>query len=305
MQDKKIVPLKKAAAIILISMLCFGSMAGGGLLFFWHLKKTHMHHEKFTIAAIAQTCSGNERLKTVYLAELLELSVDRPCNFYEYDLVKAENRLKSNPLIKSATVKKIPPKTVYVDYALRQPIAFLGDYSNTAIDSEGYLFPFKPFFTPKSLPEIVIGLTGFGEASGSADSGCWGKPLQGRRAQLALKIYHLVQKHCCQGGTTKLVKIDTSKAYALSYGQRQIVIVLEDTIIKESQTDSILYIYPKILRLSTHRNSQEIANYLVLNKSLLKEASKVAVSTKEKTIRMPATIIDLRIPQLAFIHSCE
>jgi hypothetical protein len=51
MQDK-IIPFKKCAAIILISMFCVGSIAGGGLFFFQHLKIKHMHHEKFTIAAI-------------------------------------------------------------------------------------------------------------------------------------------------------------------------------------------------------------------------------------------------------------
>lgn len=303
MQDK-IIPIKKAVIIIGLSMFCFGGVVGGGLLFFKHLKQKHINHEKFTIAAIAQTCSGNERLKTVYLAELLELSVDHPCNFYDFDLVKAQNRLKSNPLIRSATVKKIPPKTIYVDYALRKPIAFLGDYSNTAIDNEGYLFPFKPFFTPKSLPEIVVGLTSFGDPSDDVDSGCWGKSLKGQRAKLALKIYQLVQKNFCQDGMTRLIKIDTSKAYALSYGQRQIVVVLEDVIIKENQTESIIYIFPRILRLSSHHDCQELSNYLVLNHKL-RQGIKAVTDTKDKIIRMPPTIIDLRIPHLAFTHSAH
>jgi cell division septal protein FtsQ len=302
LKSKK-VSIKNGTIIILCSMFFVGGITFGGISLFNYIKLKHIHHEKFTIAAIAQTCSNDECLKTVYLAELLDLSVDKPCNFYQFDVKNAQKRLESNPLIKSASIRKVPPKTIYVDYTLRKPIAFLGDYTNTAIDIDGFLFPFKPFFTPKQLPEICVGLNYFKSTfeNSDSDTGCWGCPLQGARGNLALEIYKIVMQHCCKKSSTRLLRIDTSKACSLSYGQRQIVIMLEDRILRERGRQSVLYIYPKILRLSTSDTNQQLANYVTLNKKLLEESLNSTVKSEAKVIHMPATIIDLRIPSLAFI----
>lgn len=291
----------KAFGMILGSVLIVSGLSTALFFFFNHIKDKRMRDEKFRIVAIAQTSSEAESLKTVYLAELLDLSIDRPRGFYQFDIGKGQQKLLSSSLIKSAKLKKIPPGTIYVDYDLRKPIAFLGDFSNTAIDAEGYLFPFKPFFTPKKLPEIYVGLTGFGEEASDTDGDCgkWGCRLHGHRAELALQVYHLAMKHCCNENT-QLLKIDTSKAYALSYGQRQIIVILEDRSMIEKNGKTVLYISPKILRLSTQGYRQELANFLVLNKKL-QEQAKVTVSTENNIVHAPQAIIDLRVPHLAFI----
>lgn len=288
------IPLKTTAAILICSTLCTALLAIGGIFLFKHSQKKHRGQEKFIISAIAQTCSGDERLKTVYLAELLELSVDHPKNFYSFDVSKAEANLKLNPLITTAIIKKIPPKTIYVDYKLRKPIAFLGEYANTAIDSHGYLFPFKPYYTPKSLPEFILGI--------SDGDGCtWGRQLESQRALRALKIYQLAKDLITV--STRLIKIDTSKAYALSYGQRQIVIVFEDRLVKNSSSGPVVCLYPKIVRLSGNHDAQELVNYSALNAHLLSEAAAAPLKTHLKAIRFPATIIDLRVAHLAFVKS--
>ena len=90
-----------------------------------------------------------------------------------------------SPLIKKASIKKIPPGTLYIEYQMRVPLAYLGDYTNTALDEEGYLFPFSPFFTPKKLPIIYLGL--------QQDDAQWGMTLkQDQRLQLA---FDLLKKH--------------------------------------------------------------------------------------------------------------
>ncbi len=50
---------------------------------------------------------------------------------------------------------------------MRTPYAYIGEFANTAIDKEGYLFPFRPFFTPKNLPILYIGLNA-GKTNGVA-----------------------------------------------------------------------------------------------------------------------------------------
>jgi hypothetical protein len=298
------IPLKKAWKIILASVILVGSTAAFVIFLFNQWKENRAQNDKFWIEAIAQTCSENERLKTCYLAELLDLSVDRPCSLHQFDVREGQKKLLGSPLIKSAIVKKIPPRTIYVEYILRKPIAFSGDYTNTAIDIDGYAFPFKPFFTPKKLPEVYIGLSGFGTetSDGEGEAGHWGCQLQGPRAKLALELYKLVLKHCCNENT-HLLKIDTSKAYDLSYGQRQIVVVLEDTHFVGNYNHPVLWTYPKILRLSAKRYRQELANYMALNKFLTDQTLKQNREADKSLMELQPMIIDLRILDSGFVSS--
>jgi len=173
-----------------------------------------------------------------------------------------------SPLIKSAEVRKIPPGTIYVDYVSRVPIAFLADYANTAIDAEGVPIPFKPFFTPKKLPEIYLGLDG-----GERD-GLWGNVLEDQRMELALEVLHYLAISYPEE-IVKVQRIDVSQSNASSYGQRQVVIVFGEDAERQ------------IVRLIGDNYVEALANYHELRHYLLKseEAPK---------------IIDLRIPQLAF-----
>src|ERR1700722_8295427 len=103
----------------------------------------------FFIQALAQASPDGELLKIGCLAELLDLSLDQPKSLLSFSCKAAEERLRKQPIFQEAALSKIKPRTLLVEYRLRRPIAFLGDYSNTALDDTGSLFPFHPFYTPK------------------------------------------------------------------------------------------------------------------------------------------------------------
>lgn len=288
------ISLKKALLWIFFSTLLISGSSFLAFFYYLHVKESRSSDDKYRIIAIVQTCPEKECLKTIYLAELLDLSADRPTNLYQFKTKESEEKLLACPLIKQATINKISPGTIHVDYSLRIPLAFLGDYTNTAIDKEGYAFPFKPFFTPKKLPKIVIGEF---ESEGEA---LWGKQIKGKHAELAFTLFNEINKRCCNQHCS-LVFLDVSKAYLPSYGQRQIVVMLEDREERIANQRSQLYIRPRILRLSTENIPEQIANYLVLRSYLRQQERGDILDDSREVVTAKEVVVDLRIPELAFI----
>lgn len=282
-------PFRKAVQWILLSIVFITGSSALSILYYKHVREKQKMDPANTIVALVQTSPDAEGLRTVYLAELLNLSIDRPTNLYAFNSKEAGQKLLSSPVIKEASVRKIRPGTVHVDYTLRQPIAFLADYTNTALDAEGTVFPFKPFFTPKKLPEIYLGNDETGEESTATSTGLiWGMPLQGRRIELAFNILGLAQQFC--DASESLTRIDVSKAFALSYGQRQIVLVIEDRIPRLVDGNALIAVQSRILRLAPDNYLQQLANYTELRSYLRKQNRE---SEKD-------TVIDLRLSELAF-----
>lgn len=237
------------------------------------------------IVAILQKSPDKEALKTTYLAELLDLSYDHPKNLFNFNTHEAQKKLLQSPLIKTASVSKIAPGTVYIEYQARKPIAFLGDISNTAIDEEGILFPFKPFFTPKKLPEIYLGLHQMEEETplflGQAPSG--------RNIELALQILKFLPKEL--DNNLRVVKIDLSHTHSSSYGQREIVIILENqitTVENEGGNARPTWIY---LRLNANDYLSALEHFRELQKSLISGQNK------------QPQVVDLRIPHYAYLQT--
>ena len=122
------------------------------------LKFYHNQHKSsahYFLCRIVQTGPQREALKTTYLAELMRISADRPVAVAAFDPAAAEKRLRYSPVIKEAEVKLIDPDTIYVDYTVRQPLAWLYDFENVALDEEGVPFPVSPFSLPKSFPKSI------------------------------------------------------------------------------------------------------------------------------------------------------
>jgi hypothetical protein len=293
---KEKIPLNQALFWILLSTLLVSGTAAIGLLYYQYIKEIHGSDDAYRIVAIVQTVPENEGLKTVYLAELLDLSLDKPLNLYRFNTKEASRKLLSSPLIKEARVKKIRPGTIYVDYVLRNPIAFLADYSNTVIDGERYLFPYKPFFTPKRLPEIYLGVS----LTDSSKESLWGAPVEGEYVELALSLLNYLQKkfghEACQ-----VKRIDVSKAYASSCGQREIILMLEDQVEQTVKGKTTRYLFPRILRLNTESYLQGLANYAVLQKHLLKQELSTLPANDKVLVKQSVKILDLRLSQLAFV----
>lgn len=212
----------------------------------------------YFLSRIVQTGPQKQALSTVYLAELIHISADHPIHFGHFSVDLARKRLLTSPVIKEAAVRLIEPDTVYIDYTIRQPLAWLYDFENTAFDEEGVAFPVSPFFPPKNLPEVYLGISHLH----------WYRPLGGKEMELALTILNLLSEV-----RIPVRRLDLSQAFHESLGRREIVLITEEGG------------FSRTLRLSSKSYAQELGNYQTLKS------------------RLPDTpqVIDLRIPQLAFI----
>lgn len=291
--------LKSALFRIVLSTVCVSGTAAFGFSYYRHLQGAKAHDPKYHIVALVQTGVEKEQLKTVYLAELLGLSIDHPHNLFTYDVLEAEKKLLACPLIKRAVVKKVSPGTLYVDYTIRKPLAFSGDYSNTAIDEEGVLIPFKPFFTPKKLPEIIF-YKGRPKDVTLQDT-LWGTSLSGPEFERAFAVINYCNEKYSSRGM-RLMKVDVSNAMASSYGQREIVLEFEEVF----QGAQFNYFKPLLLTTLVRLNEgdvfKSIDRYALLRGSVLHKIFVQAIHGKESMLlRFDPVVIDLRITDLAFI----
>lgn len=287
MVDSKM-PFNRSLLWILVSTLLISGSAFMGWLYFLHVKERRLHDDQYRIVAIIQSTPQSDALKTIYLAELLSLSLDRPINLYQFKTKEAIQTLLRDPLIKSTNIKKILPGTLYIHYQMRTPIAYIGDFSNTAIDEDGVLFPYRPFFTPKRLPTLFLGL--------EKEAYQWGDCLKGDPS-FKLTLTLLQQFKQLQLEKFALRQLDVSHAAADSYGQRQIILVLDKGSLEKSDSS-----HPTIfLRLSSDHTTQDLENFRTLQATLIQE--KDGGLAKIQSSDRSEMIIDLRIPHLAFVKT--
>jgi len=287
-KERSVLSRREALTWLLSSVLIIAIVVGVPFFYYQYLNRRYRQDNAFRIVAIVQTSPSQEMLQTKYLAELLELSMDRPTNLYAFDTRKGRDRLLANPLIREASVSRIRPGTIHVDYLPRQPIAFLLDYTNTALDEEGYLFPFKPFFTPKKLPEVYLGM---GEKAN-----LWGTRLTGKKVELAFFLLRYLHSHCGMASSA-IRRIDVSRIDDPRWGQREIVLIVENQWEKEAVLLKTLH----VLRLGIGEYQQALANYVVLRKYLMETLSVPTVQPGQTVISLPTLVIDLRLPSNALI----
>lgn len=275
----------------------------GGYALWSKSKKDRLSDPAYQINSIVQTGPEREALKTVYLAELLSLSADKPINLYAFDLKKGREKLLSSPLIAQAEIRRLPPNTLYIDYEVRKPVAWLGDYKNIGIDRAGYLFPVNPFFSPKELTEIYLGLPSFTapEDSSGRKGGAWHTPVNNRHLHLAFDILQFLEGSPWREGF-RVKRIDVSNAFASSLGQREVVLFTEEEIAFTEEGRTVFGIFPKILRLAPREYQQQLSNFFVLRKSMAEDYRRQIASSPQSGRFNPRTI-DLRIPQLAFVEN--
>lgn len=296
----------RQALFCLVGSTCFTLVSSlVGYSFWIQSKRSQLTDHAYRITALIQTGPEKEALKTAYLAELLDLSIDKPTNLYAFDMKKGEQKLLSSPLIADAHIKRIPPNALYVDYEVRKPVAWLGDYQNIAIDKDGYLFPFAPFFTPKELPEIYLGLPPFGsgEDSQGRKGGLWQTPLQNSYLNLAFEVMQFLEGSPWREGL-RIKRIDVSNAFAPSLGQREIVLFTEEDMLLNRAEESVCCVFPKMLRLSPKEYMQQMNNFLCLRKNMMEDYRKqLAAAALPQSGRFSSRIVDLRIPHLAFVEN--
>jgi len=297
---------RNQALFCLIGSTCVTlTLALSGYSVWSQKREARLKCEGYYITAIVQTGPEKEALQTSYLAELLGISVDCKSNLFGFNLKQGEEKLLSSPCIARAKIKRLPPNALYIDYEVRKPVARLGDYHNIAIDQDGYLFPIAPFFSPKELPEIYLGIPAFGSAEDSLGrkGGSWQTPLRNAHLDLAFEILQFLQGSPWRDGL-RVKRIDVSSALAPSLGSREIVLFTEEELLFNQGHEAMCCVFPKILRLSPKEYMQQMNNFFALRKNILEDYRKqMASASVPPTGRFASRIVDLRIPHLAFVEN--
>ncbi|MBA2729038.1 MAG: hypothetical protein H0U49_12810 [Parachlamydiaceae bacterium] len=279
-QNSHKISWNKAIVRILVSVLLLSGAASAATFFFFRFREGRANDSRYDIVAVVQSCHQNEGLKTSLLVELLQLSVDQPANLYRFDVNDARQKLFECPIIQMAEIQKIMPGTLYIEYSYRKPVAYISDYSNTAVDDQGVLIPFKPYYTPKNIPELIIGF------ENNPSHLVWGTELRGAKSYLAFSLLKVFNEHFAIEGCTVRC-IDISKAFETSCGQREIVISLDERLKPPGR---------RILRLTVEHYPQQLANYLALRPLLNEEF------VNEEASSLSNLVVDMRIPKLAYIN---
>jgi cell division septal protein FtsQ len=243
---------KVLGLITLFTLAVFGSIASGYLLY-CYAKYQHRIYEIGTIQAIVQTTAQEGALQTSYLAEVLNLSADSPTKMSELDITWAKEKLLKAHIIKEVTLKKMKPGLLFIQYSMRSPFVFLGDYTNTAIDKEGILFPYAPFYSPRYLPTVYLGLRG---------SAAWGD-------QIHSDYLAIIDRLITTLGFDLIEQIDLSQIKADSAGRREIIVRLKEG---------------SLLRLMPKNYVQQLTHYSILKHALLKKGETALIDLRLSSI---------------------
>lgn len=224
-----------------------------------------------TLRKLVTTGPQKEAIPTVYIEEILGLAADVPQTIEDFDCEAAEASLLATGVIQEASVSTFED-AVYVDYTVREPLALLHEWQNRALDKDGFVFPVKPYLTPKSLPVVYVG----------ASRDVCPEKLEGPEWLLAKRILDFCTNHS-DARLQAAQYIDTSSAYSPSLGKRQIVLTLLEP--EHASIPSSLW----MLRLSTRNWEEECNRYLALR------------STMGQSPDESLKVLDLRVPKLGYL----
>ncbi|MDF2548970.1 MAG: ftsQ [Chlamydiales bacterium] len=274
-------PLGQSLLFIFLSTLLISGSAHLAWSYYLYLQKERSQDSKYAVQYIVQDCRRGEALNTLYLAELLQLSQDEPTNLYALKAESAVRKLLKSPLIKQAKVRKIYPNALYIEYAARSPIAFLGDLENTALDEEGFIFPLIPFFSPKRLPQIFLGLKTVPPLDNSIS-------VRGPALNLAYDLLH--ELSLIGIAPFKIKVIDVSKAFADELAAQEVVICFDEALENRETAQHFM-------RLSPNSYLQQLAHFKALREKLLQGKTAQGIAPGQPLL------IDLRFKQTAFLKN--
>lgn len=271
------IPVKRAIIFLLLSLVLTTFIFFATRFFLCYLTERNENDPRYSIKVLAQSCTTDEPLRFAHLAEMLELSIDKPINLYAVRKQDLEKRLLSYPIVQSASVRFIEPCIVYVDYSLRKPVAMLADFENVGIDAEGHLFHIVPFITPKKLPEIYFG-------------NLWGSNERKMLLERAFDLLECIQKKEYSTAAMHVSYIDMQKAQATT-ADREIILELigKRKYLLRLQSEGYEDGLNRFFTLIQHRMEALLA------KEVIKPPSVIPWDDTEQIV------VDLRLPKLAYI----
>lgn len=288
-------PLRRALLGIFLSTL----FVVGSVVLAWFafatIEKVRKTSATFAIRHIKQIGPEKEALRTNYLCELLNLAQDDPQNLYSFDLEKAKEELLKSPVIKSATLSILPSDTLCIEYEVYKPVAYLHESSNTAIDAKGMAFPVVPYLSEKRLPYVYLGIQ-----ENQAES-LWGKTLVGHHLEQALELLQLFEQPRYQE-CFQVSFLDVSSITSPHYGQREVIVKLEDRTTFSHEGQVFTHSFPRFIRFPVKGLQVQLENYLQMRPYLAERQMTKMAGAQEKSSGKRPLVIDMRLSDLAFVQ---
>lgn len=116
----------------------------------------------FLLRTIIQKTTTINPLSPRFFSDYLGLSPSgKALNLHKLDESKIQKKLQEFPIFKTIQAQLSEQGELLVSYELRKPIFILSDYGNLGLDAEGYILPLKPYYSPKILPQVYLGIEHF------------------------------------------------------------------------------------------------------------------------------------------------
>lgn len=279
---------------ILLSVVFVSGPCFGGFYLYKKFQYTRKSHPEYRL----KTIITSTKIHPDFFCEILNLDRTKKISLYSFDLEEAKQALLDHPVIQDVFIKRHPPSSIYIDCEFRLPAAILLDYENTLIDEEGYVFPHRPFYKMKNLPEIYLGLSSFGIEGGAQ----YNVMLESKKWKAALELLKILSVEPFKDRFF-IERIDVSNLEAKSYGRKEIVLFLKEKMCFEQFGKKTIGIFPMTLRFHPKTYRQQLRNFLALRSEMKKDYQKqlVQMHIKKNEISFDRKVFDFRISKLAFI----
>ncbi len=111
------------------------------------------------LKTIVQKTTTIESLSPRFFSDYLGLSPKgRSLQIQNLDIKKIQNKLTEFPIFEKVQSEFTPQGELLVSYELRRPAFLLHDFSNCGIDNLGFFIPMAPYYSPKKLTSIFLGI---------------------------------------------------------------------------------------------------------------------------------------------------
>jgi len=111
------------------------------------------------LKTIVQKTTTIESLSPRFFSDYLGLSPKgRSLHIQNLDIRKIQKKLSEFPIFEKVQSEFTPQGELLVSYELRRPLFSLLDFSNCGLDSLGFFIPMAPYYSPKKLASIFLGI---------------------------------------------------------------------------------------------------------------------------------------------------
>lgn len=139
--------------LVIFASCCFVSLPAYLFLF------GQKNYASTTLTTLIQKTPTIQMLSPRFFSNYLGLNPSgKNIDIRKLDISKINKKLKAFPIFKTIEAEFTKEGELFVSYHLRNPQFRLKDFTNCAVDEEGFVIPLSSFYTPKNLPHLYLGL---------------------------------------------------------------------------------------------------------------------------------------------------